>query len=155
MKSVTFPRFLLMALLSGTVLLSCKKENDPFRSQSLLLTRLPWKQIKMERKSGPLDTWTDVTSSYLACDLDNIITFFQDHTYTETEGATKCVSTDPDELLNGYWRFESGGTVLRMQVALLLGSLEEPVMEVLDESTLVLGYYNPSLSVYLRVTMKH
>lgn len=156
MKKYFKARQPVLLLLVGIAIFSCKKDNNtPDKVKTRLLTEKTWKQVKIERRTNPADPWSDITSSYHACDLDNITTFKQSGTYTETEGATKCVSVDPDEVLNGFWSFRNGGTVLRMSVALLLGVTDDAVIETLNESSLVLSYAYSSPDLYLRVTMEH
>ncbi len=150
-----FPSLQLIFLpLLCSVLLNCKKDNNnPVKSKTQLLTQKTWKQVKIEQKSNPSDPWTDVTAGMAACDLDNIITFNNSALFTETEGATKCNPADPDLVTAGSWVFQNNETVLRLTVT-GSGTVDAQI-ETLDDGTLKYNISNPSVPVYLRVTMGH
>ncbi len=154
MKKYFTPLQLAVLLLLGSALLNCKKDNNnPAKSKTQLLTQKTWKQVKMEQKSSPSDPWTDVTAGVAACDLDNIITFNNSAMFTETEGATRCNPADPDLVTVGSWTFQNNETVLRLTVT-GSGTVDAQI-ETLDEGTLKYNISNPSVPVYLRVTMGH
>ena len=144
----------MIATITISILSSCKKDGDntTVKTKTQLLTEKTWKQVKIEQKVNPADSWTDVTGSYSACDLDNIITFLLAGTFTETEGATKCVSTDPDLASSGNWSFQSSETILRL---ISSGMTNDATIETLDGSTLKFSFSNASVPIYLKITMQH
>lgn len=56
----------------------------------------------------------DLNLGLSSCAADDEYTFFDnsDHSYSVTEGATKCTSTDPDVIVDDIWSFNNSGAVL-------------------------------------------
>ncbi|MEO7923245.1 MAG: hypothetical protein ABIR30_06160 [Chitinophagaceae bacterium] len=143
--------FAALTAIVMTSFTSCKKDNGP-KSKTELLTGQSWKQVKFEEKDAVADPWTDITNTYSACELDNIISFSTSGTFTETEGATKCSPGDPDIATSGGWNFQSNETILR----LILGVFNsDATIETLDASTLRISYSDPTGPYYFRITMQH
>jgi hypothetical protein len=95
--------FLVATLfLCAQAFISCSK-NSTDKSKTELLTAGGWKLETKQTRIGAATTWTDITSTVLACKKDNIMSFANPSTYTLTEGGTKCNATDPDVVATGSW----------------------------------------------------
>lgn len=124
---------LALTIISGAIV-SCKKDK---KSKSELLTEKTWKVTKEESKMNS-SPYVDDFPGWASCEKDNIIQFFTNNTFKETEGATKCDPADPDEVSAGGWAFTQNETKIT------LNGLFEATIEQLDGSTLVVTYTETS-----------
>jgi hypothetical protein len=89
---------------------ACQKDDIPL-SKTQLITKANWKLAKVEEKDAA-GNWVDITNTYDACELDNILIFKSNLTYESNEGATKCDAGDPQIIEVGTWKFENNETKL-------------------------------------------
>jgi hypothetical protein len=146
-------KYLLAAIAICFITACNKKDTDQPQTKSQLLTARPWKQVKIEQRYNTSDPWTDVTSSSSACELDNLISFTITGSFAETEGATKCSSTDPDIVTTGSWSLQNNDTVLQLTIT-GSGTVSANIV-TLDENSLKYTVSDPSVPIYLQVTMGH
>ena len=134
---------------------SCKKSSDSSsKSKTTLATQSSWKIQSVgvdANKDGTVDF--DATSSLQACQLDNIYTLKSDGTGTADEGATKCVSTDPQTSALS-WAFKSNETIISGNLGFFNG---DGNISTLNETNFVLWrdstYIGAPVRIY--VTLKH
>lgn len=105
MKNLILPLVLVIVVVTG----SCKKEDKLSATQ--LLTRADWKLIEHVEKFGN-GPEVDELPNYEPCEKDNIYSFKADGTYLITEGTSKCETTDPDIVGDGFWELLNEGTEL-------------------------------------------
>ena len=146
--------FMTIAAIATAMFIGCKKDNSNIvaKSKTQLLTEKTWKQVKFEERTNTTDPWNDITATYQTCELDDVITFTSAGAFTQTEGATKCSSSDPDLVESGNWSFQSNETIIRFSFG---GSTDDATIETLDANTLKFSFSDPSVPEYLRVTMGH
>lgn len=102
MRIASVPLLGLLAL--SLMFTSCsKKKDDP--STTELLTNKNW-VITAETVDPPLPfngtTISDLYAQLSACEKDNVVRFTSPNIYTEDEGATKCIASDP-QTKTGTW----------------------------------------------------
>ena len=101
--------FIVAFLWAG---MSCNKDDQNVQlpvTRAQLLAR-SWIQTDL-LATPPGGTQTSVFNTVLtACQRDNIWNFKSDGTYTVTEGATKCNTTDPDIATSGTWQLTESDT---------------------------------------------
>ena len=95
-----------LALLSLT---ACKKDGSSSNSTKKDLISRNWKITALTGTFPPLPT-IDLYAQMSACEKDNILKISSNGTYVFDEGATKCVSTDPQIIESGNWSFNSTET---------------------------------------------
>lgn len=98
--------------MTALLLASCNKDKDK-TTRDYILDNNCWKIVKVETKGVGSQTYIDATNSFFdACSLDNCYDFKADGSYTVTEGATKCVSTDPETVETGTWTLSADEKIL-------------------------------------------
>src|SRR5882757_155761 len=142
-------------LCSAIAVFSCKKSSDSSsKPKTTLVTQSAWKIQSVgvdANKDGTVDL--DATSSLQACQLDNTYTLKSDGTGTADEGASKCVSTDPQTTAL-TWAFKSNETVLSGNLGFFNG---DATISTLNDANFVLWRDSTYLSIPVRiyVTLKH
>jgi hypothetical protein len=107
-KWFTIGIFFVAFLWAG---MSCSKDEQtvPLPVTRAQLLARSWIQTDLLATVG--GTQTSVFNTVLtACQRDNIWNFKSDGTYTVTEGATKCNTTDPDTVTSGTWQLTDSDT---------------------------------------------
>lgn len=157
MKTIFRMKALLAAVLAfGLLFTSCKKDDDPTPTE--LLTEKAWK-LTAQVVSPPLPTEngtlvTDLYAQYAACVKDDLATFRDNGTVLFDEGASKCVSTDP-QTVTGIWAFNTTETVLSITLdgettSYDIVNLEDKKMVVDEEFTDFDGITYTITSTYSR-----
>lgn len=82
-------------------------------TKTQLLTAKPWRITGIIEQS-PGSSPTDVFSSFLPCEKDNLFLFKTNGTYDNTEGATKCDPMDPQLIDSGSWQLVNNETILNI-----------------------------------------
>lgn len=91
---------------------ACSKEEQPVTvpvTRAQLLAR-SWIQTDLLAAIPGGSQSSVFTTVMTSCQRDNIWLFKSDGTYTITEGATKCNSTDPDTATSGTWQLTENDT---------------------------------------------
>lgn len=102
--------FIISLVISCMVIISAFKIEG--ETLEYLLAGSSFKQWKLTKETM---NGTDITSSrYNNCDLDNLYRFSANRAFLETEGATKCISENPDTIRIGTWGFNEDKTVLKI-----------------------------------------
>lgn len=149
-------RTTLLSVLTAILLfgfVSCKK-NDPEKSRTELLTQAGWKIVKDETRTGASGPWVDITSSYAACEKDDVLAFRTNLSFEFNEGATKCSPSDPQIITTGTWVFTTNETKINATSG---GSTDAIDVNQLDEGTLILFSSDVSggITYYSRSTYGH
>lgn len=76
----------LILFTSVVIVSSCKKDEESTMTKQEMLTSKPWK-ISTSKTNG-------VASTIEACNLDDILTFATDGTYTNNIGTIKCSANE-------------------------------------------------------------
>lgn len=119
MKNLRFISFAMLLLLMGgmVAISSCKKDDDDSPSKTKLISGKNFyvKSMKIDPGvSTPAGiTVTDLFPFTADCVKDNFITYNENGTFVEDEGASKCEPGDP-QTINGTWEFLSDETQLMM-----------------------------------------
>jgi len=126
--------FLLLSILfSSTVLISCKKDDDPDeKTNTELITAGTW------RFGAAFIGTADVSSGLQTCQKDNTMVFAAAGTGTLDEGPTKCNSADP-QTVPFTWSFSSNETILNVSATLFTGGSNTFNVVTINESQLVLS----------------
>jgi hypothetical protein len=106
---MNFTKPIALAVLSGFILFSCKKNDTPPATPSSLLSR-KWKESDVTVVIGGVPS--SVFSQQQVCQVDNIYEFVANNTFSITEGTTKCSPTDPDVAATGSWALQDNNTKL-------------------------------------------
>ncbi len=127
--------YFLATAMGLSFLSSCKKDSAstpaPAPSKTDLLTAKNWKMTDAKINgvsifnSGLID----------ACEKDNLIKFNTNKIAVFDEGASKCVSTDP-QTRNGSWDFTTSET--KLKVTDPDGDADESVISTLNSTTLII-----------------
>jgi|SRR5690606_32803686 len=145
-----------MMMVAGlaALLVGCK-DDEKSKSNTELLTAENWLTTSVTiRTVGPTsDTTIDITPED-ACELDNIVKFNLDYTYSSEEGATKCDTNDNQIIESGSWSFKNDEKTLE-----IISGTDTQTMNinVLNASTLEVGFSDTNLnyiSTY-SATFKH
>jgi Lipocalin-like domain len=108
MKTTTITSLAFAAIACACLITaSCKKA----KTKTELLTDKGWRITSIVSKTDNNPT-VDEFAGYGACEKDNILTYATNKVFTEDEGATKCVSTDPQTVSSGSWTFTNNDTEL-------------------------------------------
>lgn len=104
---------ILFALLAISLPFSCKKEDNPSKTE--LLTSHCW--ILSEGTVSPAVVIngvpiTDFYSTLALCDRDNVTCLLENGSVYVDEGASKCDPSDPQVNTSGTWWFNADETVL-------------------------------------------
>ena len=149
LKILTFCLLLISAA-------SCKKSDTGSavvpKTKTILLTQNAWKiqSVGLDaNKDGIAET--DVTVLIQACKLDNTYSFKTDGTGTADEGATKCVSTDP-QTKAFTWVFKNNESVLSGTFSF---TSSDATIISMDDNKLVVAYDDVSTSSHLVATLQH
>lgn len=117
MKKFNFLLVVMLLLMGGLVTISsCKKDDDsPSKTKMISGKNFYVKSMKID---PPVTSVTGVTVTDLYpftpdCVKDNFITYNENGTFVEDEGASKCEPGDP-QTINGTWEFLSDETQLMM-----------------------------------------
>ena len=119
MKQIASLQTILLLIFFVAFISGCKKD-DPQPLQAEVKAKLlagdagsskSWKLVTITEKEG---TGAEQTLTLGGCASDNIYKFSNNATqdYEESEGATKCTSTDPSLVEKGTWAFTLDGTIL-------------------------------------------
>jgi hypothetical protein len=102
---------LLLLLVIGFCLESCKGDDSRPTPQELLETKNGWKLTAMTLSltNSPNDN-QDLYSTLDDCTKDNIVKFLASGIYIEDEGPTKCDPDDPQTADTASWTFSSTKT---------------------------------------------
>ncbi len=129
MKHLGSRLFTLLALVVFSFITGCK-EDDPVPLQAevkaLLLagdvgSSKSWKLVILTEKEG---TGAEQTLTLPGCASDNIYKFSNNASqdYEETEGTTKCATSDASTVEKGTWAFTLDGTIIVFVNKLLTSS---------------------------------
>lgn len=90
---------------------SCSKEDNTSKpvTKAALVAR-NWKQTDLLASQTGTPEVSVFTTFMEACDRDNIWQFKADGTFTVMEGASKCISSDPDTVTSGTWQLAENDT---------------------------------------------
>lgn len=127
---------------------ACKKKNEQ-KSKTELLTQKEWLISKSEEKINA-GAWADDFPTWDACEKDNKIVFRTNNTMEENEGATKCVTTDPQIVYTSTWAFTDSETKITT-------SGQSGTIDLLNEDNLVVTSQVTSngITYYNRTTLRH
>lgn len=99
------------ALLFLFSISACSKDETPSNPTNKDLISRNWKVTALTGTFAPLPA-IDLYAQMDACEKDDILKISSNGTYTLDEGATKCVSTDPQIIESGSWSFSNNETKL-------------------------------------------
>jgi hypothetical protein len=148
---------LLLLTLSGTLFLSCKKDNEETKTD--LLTAGAWKHESSgvdTDKNGTIDFAFDATTVPV-CRTDNVLTFQKGNTAINDEGVTKCNAAD-QQVTNFNWNFSENETVLnisgnvftQLNGRLAIKTLTKTNMSLSKDTTLPPPFNNVAIVVNLK-----
>jgi hypothetical protein len=97
-----------VAILFSLFACSTPQEPSPVVvfDETLLVNETGWNLSSEIRDDGV--SKTDLSVAYAACVRDDRFNFLSDHTYTITEGSSKCDLNDLSVKLTGTWKLTSG-----------------------------------------------
>ena len=104
---------ILLALVAISLPFSCKKEDNPSKSE--LLTSHCWILSEATIAPAAIVNGAVVTDFYALmslCDRDNLTCLLENGNVYVDEGASKCDPNDPQINTSGTWWFNSDETVL-------------------------------------------
>jgi hypothetical protein len=135
---------------------SCKKKttlSTISKTKTEYLTQSTWKLTSVMMSNNG-STPVEAISSYLPCQLDNIFKFSTNSAFTQTEGLTKCATTDPDTIYTGNWQFLTNETFLKITDN---SGLDKSLKVITLDATTFKGELNDSSvsSSILLYTWKH
>lgn len=118
MKNLRFISFAMLLLLMGgmVTISSCNKDDDDSPSKTKTISGKKFYVKSMNVNPGvttPIGIITDLYSFMPDCVKDDFMTFNENGTVVDDEGATKCEPTDP-QTESGTWEFMTDETQLRM-----------------------------------------
>ncbi len=129
MKQIASLQTILLLIFFVVFISGCKKDDpQPLQAevQAKLLAGDPgssksWKLVTLTEKKG---TGADQPQSLPGCWIDNIYKFSNNaaQDYEESEGATKCTTTDANIVEKGTWTFTLDGTKLTILGTTSFGS---------------------------------
>jgi hypothetical protein len=129
MKTIT-PKFIAIILFSSIVFASCNKDNEMLERKTGLLIEKSWKfEIYGldENNSGVIEA---SENNMLACEADDLYTFFANGGGVFDGGTTPCSLGEPT-ITSFNWRFENNGTELAIFAAPeKINQLDEYILEV-------------------------
>ncbi len=134
----TFRTFII--LLVFFIINSCEKDKDLTKSE--MLTQKAW-LMKSGSVNPPLQQGnaiiSDTYNSLPDCSKDDLLIFKSNGSYTQEEGKTKCVPTDPVVFDMGNWSLNYDETVLTI-VSTYYGYIYECQILKLSSSELSIQY---------------
>jgi hypothetical protein len=146
---------LVTIALAFVFVTGCGKDDTPVvKTKTQLITQSTWK-FKNATANG-----TDISNQsppFDPCKKDNIITFSTSGSGNINEGATKCNSTDPDNV-SFTWNFASSETILHISTTLFTGGSNDFTLVSLTETELVVSQgYTPPVgpSLLIVITFQH
>ena len=154
MKKLTRTTLFAVAIGAMVTATSCKKDEktEPTTttttSKKVLLagtTSKSWEISKI------LMGGVDQTSEVEACNIDDILRFFNDGAYQEDEGTLKCHPEDPQIYSQGTWNFSSNETIINTIVD---NEAQSNTILELTASTLKISFDDDGTNVEVHLTVK-
>ncbi|MCF8459064.1 MAG: lipocalin family protein [Bacteroidales bacterium] len=107
---------LILIAIAGSFLIvsSCKKDDDDPVNKKATLTANSWKLSAMTVDPAFPFIGSNIYLWLEDCSKDDLMTFNENGTYTNDEGATKCDDADPQIVEQGSWAFNTDETQLIM-----------------------------------------
>jgi hypothetical protein len=141
MKNLRFITFAMLLMLMGgmVAISSCNKDDDDSPSKTKTISGKKFFVKSMNVSPGvttPVGIITDLYSFMPDCVKDDFMTFNENGTVVDDEGATKCEPTDP-QTESGTWEFLTDETQLKMTYD---GIAQVFDIETLTDSMLKLSY---------------
>lgn len=143
---------LLSLLLIVSFISSCKKDApDPIEVNSVATENA--RQIKKDLiiSGHKSKSWViyryfvngmEFTSGVPECNLDNVLTFYRNGKYVQTEGNAKCSPNDPELYDEGRWRLTNKRTTVLLEATRF--NTEATIIE-LTENLFIVEFIDPSL----------
>jgi hypothetical protein len=133
----------------------CKKSNSKSRTE--LLSQATWKYDNAgldADRNGTVDA--PLPAGFLqACDMDNTLTFRSDGTGIVDEGATKCISTNP-QTAPFTWSFKDNEQTITFSNAVFGGLNGDVKVKTINENQLELHKeINAGVVVNVIIFLKH
>lgn len=131
-------KLVAISIFAVSIFTSCSKKENTVDIQTELLVKAPWKfEIHGldENNNGSLE---ESENSMLACEVDDIYTFYANCTGVFTAGNFACSVGEPASI-NFEWRLLNNGTALGVFAAAeTINRLDENILEVyyMDENSM-------------------
>ena len=131
-------KFFVLPLISISILISCSKEADTMDNKTEFLVKAPWKFERHgldENNDGHIE---ESENSMLACEADDVFTFYPNCTGVFSAGTIACSEGEPGAI-NFEWRLLNRGTELGVFAAAeMINRLDENILEVyyMDENSI-------------------
>jgi hypothetical protein len=136
MKTIVL-KFITINFFSVIIFVSCSKEEDINARNTAFLVKEPWKFERHgldENNNGIIE---ESENGMLACEADDVFTFYATCTGVFSAGTTACSMGEP-ATINFEWRFLNHGTQLGIFAAAeMINRLDENILEVyyMDEDS--------------------
>ena len=131
-------KFIAISLIAISIFTSCSKESDTLDSKTVFLVKEPWKFESHGLDENNNGTIEESENSMLACETDDIYTFYPNCTGLFSAGTFACSAGEP-ATINFEWRLLNNGTALGVFAAAeTINRLDESILEVyyMDENSM-------------------
>lgn len=139
------PKKLMLVILFPLILIGCTESVKPIpytytqvftgtTSKTWTITQIKYTEVGK----------ADLNLGLSSCTADDEYTFYanSDHSYSVTEGATKCNSGDPSTIVSDVWSFNNSGAVLTIIMPILDPSFRIPfIVNQATEDKIVLQIF--------------
>lgn len=137
MKTIVL-KIITLSFFFAIIFTACSKEGDIMTRNTALLVKAPWKFERHGLDGNNDGLLEESENSMLACEIDDIYTFYPTCTGIFSAGTTTCGVEEPTTI-NFEWRLLNNGTQLGIfGAAEMINRLDENILEVyyMDEDTL-------------------